>query len=1293
MGPRLAFFLPTNDMPIETWLKKTELSKLIPALRDDCKLLQAALQGEAFDFDFDPLDSKWQSFVANLKVPGTVKDQDRFDAKDLFQSRLGLIRWYQRGFADKGNSDASGLEKPLEDFVRSIEIAWSYKKLGAIASGQPIDSLSEPAWIRSIEAKSQKIATAIWDFVKNKSPWSHPGVLMACDLLMKLMQIDRQPELEVRTKVMFAFEHPREPRGILANLVIERLPNGSGLLIPNAANCGLLWMPDNQGDSFSIGLQTAWAAARKYLQSKQTDWRVPHEDSGNLLSYDWRWRLDLSGLHESLPRLGWRNPIVPINGRSAETAIACALIAAAKHNPDSAGSGDSKDMDPLDPNIACTATIDLSREDLPLGIVADIKTKTLLSEEMLAKERIYEVIVSDQQPSGTIPDNDTGFKPVPVRTLADAYEQMVIYPRITRGVNRAIAAESKKYLDTYCTPYITPDIADVNLWQQAASEEPAKFRIYPPTEAILDEETLRELMAGRLKYEPVPSRISEREPRGNTKAVTLQGNRIFIEGESGLGKSMFLLRCQYQIASTCDSLCLPVRFGKTRGNDSSLSQINWSGLTTDELLTLKQVSLPVEMFNLSLSAQKKPIVPRKSIVAWMNWLMERGRVVLLLDALDQTHFQGVQQLGPKIAKEGWRQCPVIMSGRQESKYDRRSAISDNFWHNLRLVPFDKTRWSKYLGEDYKNTIIDSALLSVPLLLGLSKKHFGANKSPVRAGRKAGSITKTMLYDEAVKEMIEIGFINLEQFKPELRNCFKGHEDLTRSVSEIAWYMYKDSQLLNNIERESYKEIENLIGRDKLEALDSFQITSSSNSEEEKGRSRLSFRHQSFFEYFLATYLIRKPFNNQSSSSLERNYVQSPISDDLSDEKWIELFSEIHDSETQGDSSTSLNEWSNIMRFLLSKAEKSSGKPPFESVEKSLRSTDWIALRLIECGNPWIVLEVDELEKGTANITKSIIDLCQKLSERFWFIGFDGQKTTSFGNVEHSGIKNLLENEIDLTRLVDRRFRDAGYLSSLRELVDSKFLHVAYNNDCHLLESIKTLPSGDGSKWNYLESFTSLEIQRLDTLEKAKLWISDFPVTNSLFELFCPSHRRYRNQYSSLDDDPVVYVSWWMALEFLEWLTSISGKRYRLPNDFEWELAVNEFGIWKPTQEFDTDSHSLYWHESSRSKEGTRSRGESYEIFKKWFCRHPARMREHDKTIPMDLIGNVWEWMANCDPGETPPLNPIGGDHRLLKGGCWVSKDEFCNPDRYELSRPQICNQYYGFRAFHSEQSDDFTSDF
>ena len=1267
-------------MSIEFWLAKSNLFELIAALRDDCKLLKASLTGEDFEFEFNPSHPKWQNLVAKLKVPGATRDL--FDAKDLFQSRLGLIRWYQLGLANRENSDVSEFAESLECFVGSVNDAWTYKRI----HGKRDYPHGEPAWIRSMEAKSPEIAAVIRDVGNQRYHWSHPGVLMACDLLMKLMRIDRKPELEVRTKVIFAFEHRQTPEGILANLTIERLPNGSGLLIPHAAHSGLLWMPFNQGDSFSTGLQNAWLAAREYLESKQNDWKVPHEDSGRLLSYDWRWRLDLSGLHETLPRLGWQNPIIPIKGRSAETAIACALIAAAKHNPDSAGAGDAKDMDPLDPNITCTATIDLSRDDLPLGIVTDIKTKTLLGKDILAKERIYDVIVSDLQPAATIPDNQEDFKTVPVHTLGEAYEQMVIYPRITRGVNRAIAAQTKKDLDTYCTPYITPDIADVNRWQQAASEDPAKYTIYPPENAVLNEETLLELMAARLKYEPNLIRSNGSQPAREESSVTLQGNRIFIEGESGLGKSMFLLRCQHEISSTYDSLRLPIRFGKTNSNlnDSSLSQVDWSGLTIKKLLSLNQVSVHVETFNRSLTERNRAVVPNHTLLSWMDWLMRRGRIVLLLDALDQTHSHGVQQLGPKIAEEGWRQCPVIMTGRRESKYDRRLARSDNHWHNLRLVPFDRRRWIEYLGEMKKNSVFDEAILSVPLFLHLTKTHFSAYSYPSKPGKISEPLTKTKILDEAIKEMIRTGFANIKEFKPELRNCFDSDEALYNCISELAWYMYSANQFLNYLDGEPFKNLENLVGKDRLEALDSFQLISSYSPEGDE-RSRIVFRHPTYFDYFLALFLTRRPITSQDGS-IFKNQNQNRkgcIRDNLSDKEWLEYLLRIHDWQESIDRFPGLNAWSNTLRFLLTKSQISNGLPPFESIDQSIRSSDWVALRLIEFGNPWLVLEVDKAERGAVGITKSILDLCRKLCERFWFIGFDGASTEQIGNVELASVKKLLLSEIDVSLMVDRRFRDAGYLTTLRDLVDSKYFHVAYNKDVELVESIRRLPSKDGESWDFLASFKAINIESLNPSNGSSLWVADFPVTNSLFELFCPSHRRYRNELSSHHDDPVIYVSWWMAVEFMDWLSCITGKSFCLPTDSEWNIVAlgSGNGTSLPESKFNMDAN--IWSESRRNREGTRSRSQSIKTFQRPDTTAFPNILDRP-SVPMDLFGNVWEWMSNCDTGEPPPLDPRDGHYRLLKGGCWVSKDEFCTVGKYEISHPAICNQFYGFRAFYRE---------
>lgn len=65
-------------------------------------------------------------------------------------------------------------------------------------------------------------------------------------------------------------------------------------------------------------------------------------------------------------------------------------------------------------------------------------------------------------------------------------------------------------------------------------------------------------------------------------------------------------------------------------------------------------------------------------------------------------------------------------------------------------------------------------------------------------------------------------------------------------------------------------------------------------------------------------------------------------------------------------------------------------------------------------------------------------------------------------------------------------------------------------------------------------------------------ISARPVSQAQFRTFCQrTARPYPRQPWSEDDDPVVNVTWDEAREYLAWLSSTTGKRYRLPTEADW----------------------------------------------------------------------------------------------------------------------------------------------
>ncbi len=138
--------------------------------------------------------------------------------------------------------------------------------------------------------------------------------------------------------------------------------------------------------------------------------------------------------------------------------------------------------------------------------------------------------------------------------------------------------------------------------------------------------------------------------------------------------------------------------------------------------------------------------------------------------------------------------------------------------------------------------------------------------------------------------------------------------------------------------------------------------------------------------------------------------------------------------------------------------------------------------------------------------------------------------------------------------------------------------------------------------------------------------------------------------------PVEIVSWYDCVAFCVALGKKDGKTYRLPTEAEWEYACRagtttpfHFGGTISVNQANYDGNYTY----ANGKKGV----------------------YREKTTPVgsfpanawglfDMHGNVWEWCADWygphQEGELKdPQGFIGGNGRVLRGGCWGNRPWHC----------------------------------
>ena len=168
----------------------------------------------------------------------------------------------------------------------------------------------------------------------------------------------------------------------------------------------------------------------------------------------------------------------------------------------------------------------------------------------------------------------------------------------------------------------------------------------------------------------------------------------------------------------------------------------------------------------------------------------------------------------------------------------------------------------------------------------------------------------------------------------------------------------------------------------------------------------------------------------------------------------------------------------------------------------------------------------------------------------------------------------------------------------------------------------------------------------------------------IFDLFCDTVKggcsgfKEQIEYSAADrpggrftvvagfeKHPAVMVSKYGADAYCAWLSTKTGKTYRLPTEAEWEFAARG-GTQSQRYKYAgaNEPDGVAWYNSNSAAAG-----------------HQVGLKKANELGLYDLSGNVWEWCADWydeayykNSPSTNPKGPASGTNSVLRGGSWDS---------------------------------------
>ena len=158
-----------------------------------------------------------------------------------------------------------------------------------------------------------------------------------------------------------------------------------------------------------------------------------------------------------------------------------------------------------------------------------------------------------------------------------------------------------------------------------------------------------------------------------------------------------------------------------------------------------------------------------------------------------------------------------------------------------------------------------------------------------------------------------------------------------------------------------------------------------------------------------------------------------------------------------------------------------------------------------------------------------------------------------------------------------------------------------------------------------------------------------------------------------DNKPVEEVSWNDCQDFVRKLNELTGKRFRLPTEAEWEYACrggNKSRGYKYSGSNNIDD--VAWYDGNSSD-----------------VTHPVATKSPNELSIYDMSGNVWEWCQDwydsySSAAQTNLTGASSGSYRVSRGGSWYYLAGRCRSSIRYYNAPGYRSLDLGLRLALSE---------